>query len=551
MHKQRRALENNKGSPPTTLYRVVFDSKPVKYAVGFLLCFLLIQPIAPAFADEVEGGVSDTPAVSVDTESESESETDSSVSETVEEEVTAPEVTEPESTEVIAEVSEVEALPLESNGEGSENEEELPQEEPVTPEVVTHSTATSTEPLPTENATTTEETPEIVEPTGEVPAEENEEVEEVEEVPTTPVATSSATTTVNQPEVPLIFEAHNDNTYEFDTTQCAAVGDGSYYCSDTKDIQDPLKDGVFAAPDSGGDLEIFVRLNGEEEVLTHNEVDDASPYYDAASNRIVWHTLKNDRYQIVSYDLKEDELSTLTDTNYNNMEPVAFGELTLWQAWIDNNWEIMLYDGSATTRLTTNALQDVSPSMRGGYIIWQTQFTDGWQVALYNQETKSIEYIKSDAGMSVENPRFVLIYDSTNKQGDVQTVGYDLDSKETFTLGSVPAELPDELPDPDQTGETRALIQNKQTAREGENEVIDVPSPTTGTSTPPTATSTPGTIDMTGGTVATSSVPILVPEAVDVVIPPFATTTPQNPDVVDIPDVVIPPASGTTTDIVS
>jgi hypothetical protein len=56
---------------------------------------------------------------------------------------------------------------------------------------------------------------------------------------------------------------------------------------------------------------------------------------------------------------------------------------------------------------------------------------------------------------------------------------------------------------------------------------------------------------MTGGSVASSTVPVYVPEAVDVVIPPFATTTPQNSEIVDIPDVVIPPVSATTTQIVS
>jgi len=130
-----------------------------------------------------------------------------------------------------------------------------------------------------------------------------------------------------------------------------------------------------------------------------------------------------------------------------------------------------MHDGKHTVRLTDNDVHDVAPHVRGGYIMWQTQFAEGWRVAMYDIDSGVTEYIGSGDGAKVENPRFVLVYDSLSENGDIKTVGYDLDTKETISLSRIPTSLPKEIPEPESTGETRALIQNKSTARE--NEVVD------------------------------------------------------------------------------
>ena len=132
-------------------------------------------------------------------------------------------------------------------------------------------------------------------------------------------------------------------------------------------------------------------------------------------------------------------------------------------------------------------------------------------------------------------------------------MGYDFDTKSTFALGSLPAELPDKLPEPDQTGETRALIQAKQTSREGESEAISVPQ---GTSSPtPNATTSATssqvrTPDLSQGT-TTLSTSIqaggIDSPMVDVVIPSYASSTSLSQDVLVVPDIVIPPYTGTST----
>lgn len=525
-----------------TLYAYVFDSSIVKMCVLILFSLLLLQPIAPAYAaldeetllSDVEKVVEITPVI-VEENVES---IPASVAELSSEEVlnvSSEEVAEPEpvstlststlgfdtnDTDIsITEVNSSNELPSDQNGTTSL---------PIFNDHASTSTSTTTE-------NTTETLPQEV-------------LVETPVVELQSVASTSATTTEIVEEVSV----HNSSAFSFDTTECAVVGEGEFYCNENKAEPKATKDGVFSAPDRDGDLEIYVAKNGEQVQLTHNTTDDGAPYFDGLSERIVWHSMVSDRYQIFSYDLKSSEMTRLTDSNYNNMEPVAYGEVTLWQAWIDNNWEIMLFDGQTQRQITNNTQNDVSPHMREGYIVWQTQFDDAWQVAVYDQETKEVEYIASEGGLKVQNPRFVLVYDSTDKNGDMKTVGYDFDSKSSFDLGVLPQELPEELPEPDQTGETRALIQNKQTSREGESEVTIVPQDTGST---PNATTTPtdtqgSTLDLSQGTSTVSTVvqtSSTSPSIADVVLQSYASSTPVSQDRITIPAVVIPPYISTST----
>lgn len=564
-----------------TLYSVVFDSMWVKCFATLLLAFLLMQPVALAFAQGEEAPTSDpqpsestevaenestpeaaAPAEDVVPADEKGSEESSELQEAAE---TIPEVQSAVTDEVevvtdgASEQVVQETMPEDqsSDANASDATEEVndkndssvasgsstQQEETAT----TTDISSNTDQTQTETATTTEEVQ-----NENTELEDKNTVEEDTSVPHSEISQETqATTTIEEASsTEAVLIEHNSNAYEFDTKDCASVGDGAFYCSTSPTDQEFQEDGVFAAPDADGDLEIFVRLNGEERQVTSDSIDESAPYYDSYSNRIVWHANINDRYQVVSYDLDSGEEDQLTSTSYNNMEPVAYQDITLWQAWINNNWEIMMHDGKTTHQLTSNTMHDVSPHMRGEYIVWQTQFADGWQVAVYDQKTGKTEYVKSEGGVKVENPRFVLVYDTTNEAGDVQTLGYDFNNKRSFMLNSIPQDVPDELPDPDQTGETRALIQSKQSNKSSELEELE-PIPAggtgTGTSTASSTTSVPdATLDLTASStpVTASSSPVIAAE--DIVVLPAATST-QSVDTSHIPDVVIPPSEATSS----
>lgn len=278
-------------------------------------------------------------------------------------------------------------------------------------------------------------------------------------VTTDPIVPSDAAPeiTVEQPETHVVV--NDNNRFSFSEQECASVGDGSFYCSDAK--AEPVVSGtnrVFAASDAEGDQEIYTERGGILTQITFNQTDDSAPYYDDRSDTIVWHRLINDRYQIVSYDLKTEKEEVLTNDRYNNMQPSRSAGITVWQAWIGNDWEVMLDYQGELIMLTDNTTHDIGPRVNGEYIIWQSFEDSAWKAKIYNIATKETKTIANTDGSSVENPRFVLVYDSKSEAGDVETHGYDPVTGINVPLSSKSAPAPEDIPSPDQTGQNRALI---------------------------------------------------------------------------------------------
>ncbi len=245
----------------------------------------------------------------------------------------------------------------------------------------------------------------------------------------------------------------------FDKDSCVLVDDGTYYCrtGESPDMERP--DGVYSFPDSDGDLEIFIQRNGELTQITFNTLEDAAPWYDAVSNTIVWHRSINDRYQIMSYVVTTGNESQLTSDTTNNMQPTRSGVYTAWQSWIDNNWEIVLFDGAEMQRITFAPEHDIAPQIRNGLLLWSRGSGANQTAEIYNIATGEFVSIKDIDGGIVSNPRMVVLYESRVNGGDVVVRGYDMMTGQIIPIGATPARVPVRIPNPDDTPEPRALIQ--------------------------------------------------------------------------------------------
>lgn len=366
--------------------------------------------------------------------------------------------------------------------------------------------------------------------------------------PETPVATTTsatpATSTGEVVEAKAIMLS--DSQIQFNKSECVAVADGSYYCkTKTPEPVSDVKDGLYSKPDVDGDLEIYFAHNGTVKQITHNQVDDASPYYDSLSNTIVWHRLVNDRYQIISYDITSGAESQLTTDTVNNMEPTRAGKYTAWQHWNKDNWDIMLNDGATTKLLSTVLEHDIAPKIRGNLVMWNRLSRDNSQsIELYDLTTGESTSIADDEGGELSNPRMVLVYDAQFKNGDVVTKGYDVVTGKISPLSAVPVQIPDKIPAPDKTGETRALIQMKTNSREDTEPstttpTIDPPQPDTATTSASSSIATTLTLDL--HTVTPTSTPVATTTSAltlnltssstleltdaDIVVPVFTATT--------------------------
>ncbi len=316
--------------------------------------------------------------------------------------------------------------------------------------------------------------------------------------------------------------ANDSNKFSFSESECTMMGNGSFYCARGESAPTALHtDRIFSAIDAEGDKEIYVEKNGEISPITNNTVDDDAPYYDEVSNTAVWHRLIDARYQIIQYDFKTKEEKQLTHDRYNNMQPSVYGDAVVWQGWVGNDWEIFLLIGEELTMLTDNTTHDIAPNINGTHIVWQSFEGDAWRMKVYDITTGITDTIEDSEGGSIENPRFVLVYDTKFESGDVETRGYDLKNKEVVRLASEPTSAPQDIPDPDQTGEKRALVAPTTQLRQkdGSDENDDI------------GTTTPNGLD--DG---------------DLVIPTFDTATTSD-DMLDIQnDLTLSDALATSTD---
>jgi hypothetical protein len=298
------------------------------------------------------------------------------------------------------------------------------------------------------------------------------ENEDDESASTTATTTPDTLVTVEQPFVATV--QNDSNKYSFKDGECTLMRDDTYYCAKTVSTSTALAivpDGVSALPDSDGDKEIYVSRGTDMVQLTKNFFEDDAPYFDAVSNEVVWHRLIQGRYQIMSYSLDTEEEVQLTDDRFNNMEPSRYDTAIVWQGWVGNDWEIMMLEGDELRMLTDNTYPDIGPRINKEYVLWQSFENDSWKLKVLNRTDGTIETIDGGDGASIDNPRFVLVYDAKSESGDIETRGYDLEEKTIVPLSATPKELPDELPDPEQTGEERALIQQLVQKPKTESEV--------------------------------------------------------------------------------
>ncbi len=347
--------------------------------------------------------------------------------------------------------------------------------------------------------------------------------------PSSSPATTTASSTEDSPE--FVAVVNNDSEYNFNANECTRLASGSFYCQEP--VTEIVKDGLYALPDADGDLEIYLIKDGVEMQVTSNTVEDAAPYYDQNTDTIVFHRLVEDRYQIFSYSIETGEETQITNGASNNMEPTRQGNYIVWQTWGVNSWDIMLWHDGNKQKITDTVAHDVAPYVHGSLVVWNRHSPSGEKtIEMYDLTNKTYVSINDPEGMSVANPRMVFVYDSLYPNGDIVTKGYDVIKKEFIQLDTLPRPLPEDIPESESTGETRALIQNKPSLKSDEviNELVGgnsaPPEPsleeTATTSTSVVSTSTNLTLDLSLGSTTEQFVSTTVTTDFDLVIPSFS-----------------------------
>ena len=298
------------------------------------------------------------------------------------------------------------------------------------------------------------------EDTGDVGADEESDVVSDVDTESLEDSASSSEEVIDIEEVPV---AQNmESKYVFGEGDCTLVSDGEFYCVASGPERhvssgDPR---VYAEKDREGDKEIFYFDGVEVHRITNNSYDDFAPVFDDETLRIVWQAMLNDRLQIMVHEVPTNTTRQLTTARQNSSNPSIAGDTVVWQEWIGTNWEIMMTDIDdigqefEIEQLTDNMVHDMFPAAYDGLITWQSERGSSWEVVVYDMNTEKKQTLEKSEGTKYENPRFVLLFDSKHENGDVETIGYDLDTGKMTELGTkanpqpfVPKTPKDEVPE--------------------------------------------------------------------------------------------------------
>ncbi len=273
-------------------------------------------------------------------------------------------------------------------------------------------------------------------------------------------------------EVESSTNISNKNKYQFSSDECIVIEDGSFFCVQSSEGATELKSSsVYTDVGPKGYTDIFIRRSETAENITNSVENNSSPYYDEISNTIVFQSEHNGRNIIESYDLNTESIKRISNGQFNDVIPKRSGEYVVWQRWLNNAWQIVLYQGNEEKVITDSVQHNLSPSIYDGVILWTTFNQAGKKIgAYYDIDSKKTVYIDSEIEGRIQNPRFVLVYDTVLDSGDVITHGFDPETGTTKPISAFPTvPLPD-IPSPDPVGEVRALTsKNNEDESELEN----------------------------------------------------------------------------------
>ncbi len=542
-----------------------------RLAAVTLILFFVLVPVSDAFADTSETSVEmSAPEAEIMIETPPE-ETSSSIEESVEVSPSESAVTagvpvsdsEPAPELAVSSDSVVESVPDQSEDVGASSDAEtteavisVPETAPIPvntemPTDLATSTDTSSAEEDTSaveqsvsSSTSTEpvqdvvpQLPEVV-PHTEVPATTTSEQTDLEVI----AATTTPEVVAPLPDVLPETSTHmtDADRFTFGVSECVPVGNGAFHCvrTDEQAVEGEVTEPLYAAKDTDGDMEIFVNDGATQRQLTQNDYDDDAPTQDTVTGDIVWQAQIDDRYQVMHYDTKSGATTRITKEAYNSMQPSINDGDIVFQAWIGDDWEIVLIDDvDGREILTDNTEQDITPSITSDFIMWQAMEGGEWVGKVYDRATKEIETVRGIAGGKVENPRMIMVFDSTKDNGDTETIGYDPVSGEVVSLAVTPLPVvPENIPDPEPQQEEKALVQ---------------PTTTTRTETKNASTSDDGVTNGEPEDVVATSTPPVVPENIEIAptTPSAATGTDMTLDLSApghsfsaplIPDLVIP-----------
>lgn len=152
---------------------------------------------------------------------------------------------------------------------------------------------------------------------------------------------------------------------------------------------------------------IFLLDAGKKIQLSSNDSNHRDPFW--RGDFIVWvdePQNKSEKY-IVRYHIPTKTQLQLTTASVAQHPKVSTEGFVVWQEWIDETWQVLYFDGSQTTEISSGSAA-INPDIAGTKIVYaQKNSASNWEAVLFDTQNKTTEVI-----LEGENAKFPLFHDT-------------------------------------------------------------------------------------------------------------------------------------------
>lgn len=150
--------------------------------------------------------------------------------------------------------------------------------------------------------------------------------------------------------------------------------------------------------------QIFYLYNGQSYQITSENYAHLHPV--ASGHYVTWQAVVNGQGQVFLYDVltgSQIQLSTVAPNEGIYMQD----DKVSWQGWDGNNWQIYFYNGTTANQITTGPNSSVHSATNGRQIIYAEQLSnDDWKAQSYDLGTGQVTTIRQGDTASTAYPRF-------------------------------------------------------------------------------------------------------------------------------------------------
>jgi beta propeller repeat protein len=158
--------------------------------------------------------------------------------------------------------------------------------------------------------------------------------------------------------------------------------------------------------------------------VTSNAYEDTLPRI--KGNYVVWQAYVDGDWDIFLYNIETGETTRINDDNdYDDVMAQTDGTHVVWRGYTDGEWDIFLWDGTQILTISDRDADDMSPHIADGLVVWASEpfgegFTGPETILVYDINTMTTiedpDYIWQDRGYVDGNLRVTTRHDGQDRE---------------------------------------------------------------------------------------------------------------------------------------